>query len=101
MVSGSTLSFAFVILSARFWREGSCVFLSRRLRKNVCSVRFAMRKPAAARKYYFSATYGTFSLRSPMAESHGLPSRALMRGFTQEDFFRNLLGHESRAQARA
>src|SRR6266849_8774020 len=95
-----------------------------RLRKNVSSVRSAFhlraspsllvragqrsqrahpvtRMPAAARKYYFSATYGTFSLRSPMAESHGLPSRALIQGFTQEDFFRKLVGHESRAQARA
>ena len=50
----------------------------------------AARMPAAARDCYFSATYGTFSLRSPMAESHGLPSRALIQGFTYEDFFRNL-----------
>ena len=43
-----------------------------------CALRSASRMPAAARKCYFSATYGTFSLRSPMAESHGLPSRALI-----------------------
>jgi len=55
-----------------------------------CALRFATRMPAAARKCYFSATYGTFSLHSPMAESHGLPSRALIQGFTHEDFFRNL-----------
>src|SRR6266849_2140014 len=81
-----------------------------RLRKNVSSVRSAFhlraspsllvragqrsqrahpvtRMPAAARKYYFSATYGTFSLRSPMAESHGLPSRALIQVFTHEGIF--------------
>ena len=43
-----------------------------------CALRFATRKPAAARKCYLSATYGTTE------------SRALIQGFTHEHFFRNL-----------
>ena len=43
-----------------------------------CALRFATRKPAAARRYVFSATYGTTE------------SRALIQGFTHENFFRNL-----------
>ena len=49
-----------------------------------CALRACLRQIGGV---YFQQLSGTFSLRSPMAESHGLPSRALIQVFTHEGIF--------------